>query len=151
MSNAWVVWIHTIWKVHMVVQTLTHKHRWQKVEVVLYLHDVQSLLITADKDTGRGWQGQRGGQGNSFLGEAAGSRCTVCIAGVLHLRHVVIVDLEHHFSILILWDHFKGVWENKRPQWESCQRIQCHCPVCLHMYNYTKKNLLWVIFYFPWI
>lgn len=92
----------------------------EAVKGELYLHDVQSLLITADKDAGRGRQGQRGGQSDRLLGEAAGTSCTVGITGILHLRHVVVVHLEHELSILILRDHFKGVWIKRR---QLCHKV----------------------------
>lgn len=77
--------------------------------MVFYLHDVQPLFITADKDAGGGREGQGGGQGDGLLGQAAGSGGAVGVASVLHLRHVVVVHLEHHLPIVVLRDHLKGV------------------------------------------
>lgn len=68
----------------------------------VYLHDVQSFLIAADEDAGRGGQRQRGGQGDGLLRQAAGPSRAVGVVGVLHLRHVVVVHLEHHLPILVL-------------------------------------------------
>ena len=79
----------------------------------LYLHDVQSLFVAADKDAGGGGEGQRGGERDGLLCQAAGAGSAVGIAGVLHLRHVVVVHLEHQLPVIVLRDHLKGVCQGK--------------------------------------
>lgn len=78
-----------------------------------YLHDVQPLLIAAHKHARRGRQRQRRGQGHGFLCQAPCPGSAVGVAGVFHLRHVVVIYFKAQFAILIFRHHLKRIYKKK--------------------------------------
>lgn len=75
-----------------------------------HLHHVQSLFITAHKDSGGGGDGEGGGEGGDLLGQASGpSRVLGGCSGTLHLGLVVEGAGEADLARLVLCGEAVGV------------------------------------------
>lgn len=77
--------------------------------LLLYLHYIEALLVTAHKDAGRGRERQRGWEGHGFLSQASRPGSAVGIARVFHLRHVVVIHFKNQLAVIVFGNHFKCI------------------------------------------